>query len=491
MIEAMERPWFKLALVGVVLLAFFFRFYRLGSVPTALYWDEAAMLVDAKVVAQTGQDMHGRRWLQPLFPSYGDYKLPIYIWLASLSVKFFGVNNFAVRLPSAIVGVATVYLAGLIAAKLVTNQAKHKKWLRLLTSLVVAVSPWSILFSRTAFEGHLAQFLVSLSLYFLLRKKSWLGLTTSVLLGVAATYTYFSVRFVWPPLFLLIYLIKVVNWQDFNLLKLVKPLLFLGLYLLLLLPMFKDPLYPASQQFRYSTKSLMTTNEHILQQNNLRQAAGDSLFNRIIFHRYWLWLKLLAENYSQNLSLNFIFLTGDPNLRHGTGQHGLFLLIFLPFLFLGLFRLLKNKPTNLLILVSWWLLALLPASIPMTTPHALRSLNALMPLSLILGFGLLHFWQFSRRWLKLVAMSLILVSSSAFSYHYFTQYKLDAQTAFQGGYEAAAQKMIEQPEKLKQIESEVDDDRFYLWLWLEPEISAEEIQQTPKTDYKPINLEVK
>src|SRR5688572_25885495 len=107
----MLRKQFWLLFTVIIVLAIGLRGYQLGSLPTDLYIDEIAMLADAKSVAQSGLDMHGRPWYQVLYPSYGDYKLPVYLWLASLSVKVLGVSQLALRLPSMIAGIMTIIIA--------------------------------------------------------------------------------------------------------------------------------------------------------------------------------------------------------------------------------------------------------------------------------------------------------------------------------------------------------------------------------------------
>lgn len=197
-----------LAALGVLLLAVVLRCTQLGQVPTGLYWDEVAMLVDAKSVAETGRDMHGRVWYQVMYPSYGDYKLPVYIWLASLTVKVFGVSAWALRIPSAIAGILTVVATGWCAslAWSITEKKRSAAWagtIGLATMAVVAVSPWSVMFSRTAFEGHVGQLLLTLSVIVQLLSLRWRWLRfVSPMIGALATYTYFSVRFVWPVVFL-------------------------------------------------------------------------------------------------------------------------------------------------------------------------------------------------------------------------------------------------------------------------------------------------
>src|SRR5690606_16822094 len=117
----------------------------------------------------------------------------------------------------------------------------------------------------------------------------------------------------------------------------------------------------------------------VVSSNTYRELAGNTLLDRLIFHRSLLVGRELLLNYADNLSADFLFLTGDPNLRHGTGMAGLFLFSMAPLLMLGSWRMYTLNPLALTILVSWWLAALLPASVPETTPHALRSLNAMVP----------------------------------------------------------------------------------------------------------------
>ncbi|MBT3249279.1 MAG: hypothetical protein HN846_01420 [Candidatus Pacebacteria bacterium] len=481
----MTRRRYWIGFFLILLLAIFLRFYKLGQVPVSLYWDEAAILLDAKVVSQTGRDVHGNPWLQVLFPSYGDFKLPTYIWLAALSVKFLGVTELAIRLPSAIVGLATIILTGLISKELFFKFSKKKRdLLQLLTMLIVTVSPWSIMFSRTGFEGHLGQLFLALSAWVILkaRHKQWLILL-SPLLGALATYTYFSVRFVWPVVFIATSLL-VLNKKAWK--WLIPSLL---IFWFSLLPMLKSPLYEASNNFRYSTSSVLNAHDYPVQSNLYRELAGSSLLDRLLFHRHWLMARELLKNYADNLSINYLFITGDPNLRHGTGEHGLFLTIFLPILLVGFYELFKKQRFKLLVLILWWLVALLPASVPETTPHSLRSLNALVPLSLILSFGLMSLVERKSKILNLFMSLLIALSIFEFSYHYFTQYSSDSAYDWQDGYKEMALEIDKNLPHVADVYIDEFDNRFYLWMLVYGHFTAEEIQAMPKEDYQVKEIE--
>lgn len=492
-------------MVFIVGVALFWRLWQLGSIPISLYWDEAAMLVDVKSVVQSGQDMHGRPWYQVLYPSYGDYKQPVYIWLATGVAKIWGVSEWSLRLPSALAGVVTVVVAGLIAREIAFQSERdrkkkpsaHTQWwaeaLQLSTMGVIALAPWSILFSRTAFEGHVGQAFLALSVWFLLKAtRQWWWVLLAAGCGVLATYSYFSVRFVWPVVML--GWLSWVWWQQnrtqlktssFFTFLVPRILVAIVVFAIGLIPMVRSPLYKDSNAFRLGTDSVLKNEEQVLTSNVYRELAGNTPLDRVIFHRWWLTLKELLINYSDHVSFSFLFITGDENLRHGTTEHGLFLFSFAVMFGIGFIHLGSRRRSLLLVLVLWWLIALLPASVPENTPHALRSLNALVPLALIMGWGLAVFiqgvWQawektvqkatlppLVRAWslTVLLVVYAVWVTSDVitFGFHYFKVYAIESASEWQEGYKELA-------ETIERVRAEDHtsviilpfDDRFYLW----------------------------
>src|SRR3989344_5210772 len=97
----------NLFIIAIIILAAILSLYKLGEVPSGLYQDETAIGYNAYSLLETGKDEHGVSY--PLyFKSFGDYKLPVYIYLTAFSVKTFGLTGFAVRLPSAVFGILSV-----------------------------------------------------------------------------------------------------------------------------------------------------------------------------------------------------------------------------------------------------------------------------------------------------------------------------------------------------------------------------------------------
>ncbi len=515
----LNKPLFWISFTVIIFFALFIRLYKLGDVPVSLYWDEMAMYVDVKSVIQTGQDMFGRPWYQLIYPSYGDFKLPVYIWTAILSAKVFGLSEWSLRLPSVLAGIGTIIVVGLLArlefsSLFVTDERKSSskrfafsasELLQLLTMSAVAFAPWSIMFSRTAFEGHLGQFLFAVSVWSILasRKNAKLLLLAPVF-GALATYAYFSVRFVWVVVFLFSTLLVHFRVKKMSMSEWKKLFLLIGapflLYFLLLIPMLRSPLYKDANRFRLGTDSVLNK-DYVLQSNIYREMGGNSRLDRVLFNSKFLMLEELFKNYGANTSPNFMFVTGDPNLRHGTGQHGLFLLIFLPFFFYGVVSVFQRKKLLGVFLIVWWLVALLPASVPLNVPHALRSLNALVPLSLFIGLGMtmsiLHWREFVTQITRpktqskfffigglTVLFVIIIFSVVQFLYFYFTVYPKLSAKDWQDGYKQVAQAIYAERLNNESILIVPFDDRFYLWLMGYGPYTAKDFHQWQSEKYQ-------
>src|SRR3990170_2437800 len=90
--------------LAILSIGFYLRFYQLGVNPPHLYWDEASLGYNAYTIATSFRDEHGEFLPLDRFIAFGDYKPPGYIYAAVPSILLLGLNEFSVRLPSAIAG---------------------------------------------------------------------------------------------------------------------------------------------------------------------------------------------------------------------------------------------------------------------------------------------------------------------------------------------------------------------------------------------------
>ncbi len=431
-------------IICLLVISFVLRVYKTNSIPVGTYIDETAIGLDAYMIGKTGNDMHGNSPFVPIMYSYGDYKLPLYIWLTVPWVMFFGKTLLAIRMVSIIAGCLSVFLIYLISLQLFSGH-KKKKLIAIFSALFLSFLPWSILFSRTGFEGHLAQMFLLLMVFLILKsKKRKMIIIPALMSGVCAMYTYFSARFVIPFVFLVT--LMTSSGIDFSTLqKKYKAFISQGVFALLVfalafIPMLTSPLYAQSQQLRLSSKNVFQNQEaYVLQSNALILEDHNAWWSKLIHHRFVYLIKSVAKNYVEHISISYLFFSGDTNLRHSTQQAGILLLGSFPFLISGLYVLFKKYRSILFFLVIWWFVSILPAAIPTEVPHALRSINALGIFPLVLGIGATEMYVWSKRNKHIcnvffLCLFVCIVSALVFLFDYFTNYPKRSATAWSDGY---------------------------------------------------------
>ena len=120
--------------------------------------------------------------------SLGDFHPPLYHIILKSWILFFGSSEISVRIPSVILGVATVFVTYLIGKKLFENKTA------LVAATLMATSPLSIYYSQEARMYMLAAFFTSLSVYFfisILKKDDlwlWIGFIIFTALMLYADY---------------------------------------------------------------------------------------------------------------------------------------------------------------------------------------------------------------------------------------------------------------------------------------------------------------
>ncbi len=354
----------------LIILGILARLWQFGKIPSSLYWDEIAIGLDARALIQTGKDLVGNSWLQPLFVSYGDFKAPVYIWLVTLLGKIFGTGEWVIRLPSLLAGLALLWLVYDLVERLAPKN-KRLPWLVLIN---LAIMPWAIHFSRIGFESHLSLFWLTLMVW-LIVKKNYLAAVA----GVLGIYSYVSLRLLAPVLFIIFVWKKGVKYSAIGLIIIAAGILLLT----------NSPHYAASQQYRLSNDNLIT-----------------APIGKVEKGRQWL------SNYFDFFEPKFLLTQGDPNLRHHSGFGGELLLVQ------GLLVIIGLSGANKLMLF-WLFLAPIVAALVNETPHASRAIYMIVPLAYLAGLGWqkLAKWKFS--WLIPLALGFNLL---VYLHDYFVHY---------------------------------------------------------------------
>ena len=419
----------KIILFFLILLGIIVRLWQFSSLPNSLYWDEVAIGLDARSIAQTGLDINGKSRLQTMFYSYGDYKAPVYIWLTTALAKFFPVNQTLVRLPSLLAGLLT----GWLLYKLTQLLIPKKSLLPLLILVAYSIMPWSVHFSRIGMESHLSLFFLTLSVYLTIlakhKKKPWLLLLSSFAISVGI-YTYISLRVIGPLLFFASFILfNQKTKKSFGLFGIgVLVVLFSSLVLV------RSPQYQASQAYRLSNNNLVTSTTHI-DKSLAAKGETNSLPARLFHHRYLYKAGEYIDNYLTHFSAQFLIFSGDKNLRHHTGYNGQLLIVQGIILIIGIYYLitLTKKPVKWLIL-TWLLVSPTVSSLVNEVPHASRSIYMIIPLAIIIGIGLNKL----KPKLLLIALIIILVNFCLYLHDYFIHYPSRSNLSWINPYKQAA-----------------------------------------------------
>lgn len=370
------------AIILILIIAAFLRFYKLNTYP-ALNADEAAIGYNAYSLIKTGQDEHGNPW--PIqFQSFNDYKPGLYFYMVLPLVKFLGLNEWSVRIPNAILAVATIYIVYLLIKELF-----EEKRLALFSSLFLSISPWHIHFSRGGWEVNVATFFISLGMLLILKgiKKGSVILFISAFSAfIFSLYAYHAARIISP---LLIGGIAIIYRNDIFIRKNIKPLLvstFFGF--LLLIPLFGD-LVSGDVFARAAGVGLFADkgpinriNEQRGEHNNVSDLSAKLLHNKPI--NYGL---AFLSNWTSHFTGEFLFLTGDDIQRNKVPETGQMYLFDILLLSIGFFAISRGLSKGWKLILWWLLMAPVAAALTFQAPHALRAQNMVIPLVIISAYG--------------------------------------------------------------------------------------------------------
>ena len=401
----------------IVLLAIALRFAGIEKVPPALNWDEISHGYNAYSILKTGKDEWGAT-LPTIFRAYGDYKLPVYIYLTALSEAIFGLTALAVRLPGVLAGIVTVVFTYFLARKLFNPKVA------LLSSLLVAIEPWSLFLSRGAFEANLALALILPGFYFFLKglKESKYLVLATFLLGLSV-WTYNSARIFVP---LMIAATKILYWKDLRVLwKKAKVHLFFtsAIAIIFFVPMFWQLIGPAGQA-RYGKVAIIDEGA-IAQINDSRALSKySSSISRIIYNKGTYFGSRFVKNYFSHFSLDFLASRGGTHYQFSLPGHGLVYGVNIVFFLVGLIWLLKSRKKESFFVLAWLLLSPIPSSLTREAPHVLRAITMLPVPMLITAIGFSSFldWARKRKFSQKVATIIYLVVLFLFTEGYLTQY---------------------------------------------------------------------
>jgi len=426
----------KFLLFTIVLLAAFLRFYQLGINPPSLTWDEASWGYNAYSLGIDGKDEFGKFLPYQYLESFGDFKPPIYAYLDIIPVKIFGLNEFAVRFPSAFFGVLAVLFTYFLVKRIFWKSDNANKY-ALFSSFFLAISPWHILLSRAAFEANIASFFIILGVWSFMvgvKEKRWF-LIISAFSFVLSMYTFNTARIATP----LLVLILTIGFRKelFSIKK--QAVISAAFGLIFFLPILGFLLSPQAK-VRFQEVNIFSDLSILERSNQEIKNDNNSFWSKIIHNRRLVYTQEYLKHYFDNLKPSFLFISGDENPKFSTQTTGQMYLWDIPFFIAGCLFLFRKREINWWIIPFWLLIGIIPAAVARETPHALRIESSLPTFQIIVAYGFVHLSEMIKRNTHVIvtAICLFLFLNLVYFHHdYYAHYGNRFSGVWQYGYKAS------------------------------------------------------
>jgi len=384
--------------------------HDLDGTPPGLYIDEVAIALTARALWETGADLDGNRL--PLFPrSFRDKERPIPVnpiyTYGSIPFALAGPGGWSARLPSVLWCWITAAGIGLCVHELTRSRA-----LGFALGAASALTPWLFVIGRMGWEAISFPAITSFALWFLLRgarMRSAPGIVASAALFGLSLYAYSTARLLVP--------------------------LTLGAAALIWA---RDARVRTAMAWAILIVALMAGPVALY----MRQHPG-ALTWRLAESSIWSDTPPMAdlvERFARNdvryFSPGFLFLTGDANLRHGTGR-GMLLWIAAPLILAGLWEAWRRRGERPVQMIAAGLL-IAPVAAAVTTdgqPHATRAITAVIFWAVLAGLGARRLLDVlpRPRIAALIIALLACINAAMFVTDYFGGFRDRAFGAFDAG----------------------------------------------------------
>lgn len=364
------------------------RLVAVTSVPPGLYQDESAIGYNAYSILKTGKDEYGISY--PLyFKSFGDYKLPVYIYLTAISIKLFGLTEFAVRFPSILSGIIAVAVLFLFLKYLTKNTT-----LAFIGGLVLALNPAHFFFSRAGFEVNIALTFALAGCYFFVlgaTKNKFLHIIISIILFGLSLYSYNVTRLI-APLFVLG--LVILYWKQIKSFRLAYKVSALVVFLIILIPFLRD--FLSASGVNSATSTLITSSDVLAKDLEFRSYLSSlpHIYTTLFYNQYIYMLFQYLQNLALLISGSFFYVNGTTEPNQGIGNVGFFYLFDLPFFVYGLFIYFRAKIKSFQIFALWLLISVFVLALSKDVPQATRGYFLVLPVVCFTALGLFSFFYY-------------------------------------------------------------------------------------------------
>lgn len=428
-----------IALLIIILLAAFLRFYKLDKVPPSLNWDEVAAAYNAYTIWHWGADEYGNKF--PItFKSFGDDKHPVHIYFTAPFVGIFGATDYSARASSALIGVLSV-----IAIYFLVKKLSKSEMAGIFSALFLAVSPYHLQYSRGLWEANFTLFFLILGLvlfYYGIEKKNWM-IPTSVASFGLSFFSYHSGKVVVPPVVLFLFLTHLKQlFQDKKIL-----IISVGVGLVFLGLIIKDP----------SILGFARIQQNQFSESVVQKYGGLS-------QTYW-------HNYKEYFTYTYLFEGGDQTPRGSVKVIGEFYKIDMVLSIIGVVALMRKKKWEFFgLLTIWLLLSPIPGAVSFEVARSTRAIFMIGPVIIFSGTGAAFLVSvFKKSWLRILITIGILsvLSFEVYNYlhYYYTEYSRVEAIEWQYGMKQVVEYVSRNPDYIDVYMDKIRQQPYIFFLY--------------------------
>lgn len=220
----------EIILVVILMIGSLVRLYNIGIFPNALNADEASSGYEAWSILKYGIDRKGNSFPVVLY-AWGSGQNALYSYLLIPIIFMLGLNEFALRLPMALIGVTSLYAFYYLLKNIFNN-----KKIALCGVAFFAICPWHILKSRWALESNIFPDLILFAITFLVygikSKNKYLQVLSFVIFGISS-YAY-GTSYMFLPIFVLAILGYLIYKKEITIKRAV---IYVGIVFVICLPL--------------------------------------------------------------------------------------------------------------------------------------------------------------------------------------------------------------------------------------------------------------
>lgn len=375
-------------LVTLTIVAGFLRLFRLDQMPPGITNDELVYVYNAYSIFKTGKNIFGE--FLPIITYVAGYPfLPVNILVGAPFVGLLGLSLWSSRLPFAILGVLDIILLYFLTFTLLRSRS-----IAFLASFLLAISPWHIQVTRTAFDAPVALFFYLLGItLFLILIKAKRSFIWAIFPFWLAMFSYRATNVIFIPIIVLLFWYACPNIKT-------SPrnfFLFLIGVGLILTSVF---LVSRARNDQSYTKEIYLLNLDSLTESvtrEIRYSEAPLIIRRIFSNKPLYALRIFRENYLGAFSPEFLFTSGEASGIYSLWFRGMFYIIELPLLILGLIFLFKKYKKELAFIGGSILIAPLPSALVVEKSYVMRSIYMLPFLTMVIATGIIYFLSFLKR----------------------------------------------------------------------------------------------